>query len=146
MDEQEQACHQINGDFLLNPDEEFSHQHIVNAYAAQGATEPTKPITLAFALVGLYLQIEHGFTGRQIQKLHGDLARQKRAWPTFALPTDRGQITAADVTKTAPGPERLKAIDEWCASVWAAYASAHEAVRALAAEYGIAAQANPRSK
>ena len=38
-------------------------QHVVDAYAAQTARASTKPITLAFALVGLYLHLEKNQTG-----------------------------------------------------------------------------------
>ncbi|HXG53369.1 MAG TPA: DUF5946 family protein, partial [candidate division Zixibacteria bacterium] len=42
---------------------EFIHQHVVDAWAAQHADEQTKPIRLTFALVGLYLHVERGFSG-----------------------------------------------------------------------------------
>jgi len=42
-------------------------------------------------------------------------------------------MTAADVL-AAPESERAERIDALCAEVWAAYAEAQEAVRALVAE------------
>ncbi len=48
-------------------DPAFIHQHIVDAFAAQTADEHTRPIKLTFALAGLYLHVEKGFTGRQVQ-------------------------------------------------------------------------------
>ena len=35
----------------------FILQHVVNAFAAQTATDQTKPIEITFALVGLYLDV-----------------------------------------------------------------------------------------
>jgi hypothetical protein len=137
MDGQEQAYHLINGDSLVEPDEEFWHQHVVDAFAAQRATERTKRITLAFALIGLYLYLERGFTGWQVQRAHGDLARRKGEWPRFELPRERGAVTAAEVAKMPAGVERGRAIRAWCEAVWGAYAGSHGAVRALAGEYGI---------
>src|SRR5438067_3221775 len=49
-------------------------QHVVDAYAAQTARASTKPITLAFALVGLYLHLEKNQTGKQVQRVHMLLA------------------------------------------------------------------------
>ncbi len=40
---------------LQRGDAEFIHQHVVDAHAAQRADESTRPMTLAFALLGLYL-------------------------------------------------------------------------------------------
>jgi hypothetical protein len=137
MDSQERAYHQINGDSLVDAGEAFWHQHVVNAYAAQCAGAETKRITLAFALIGLYLHVERGFTGRQVQRVHMDLARRKREWPEFALPKDRGTMTAGDVAATPSGPEREQAIHAWCAAVWKAYAGSHEAVAELLREYGL---------
>jgi hypothetical protein len=68
-----------------------------------------------------------------------NLARQnhKRPWPVFARPTDRGAITAAEVLAKKAGPERDKAIDAWCASVWQAFDENHQLVANLLRERGI---------
>jgi hypothetical protein len=113
----------------------FIHQHAVDAITAQQADERTKPIALAFALIGLCLYIEKGFTGKQVQQVHQRLAARKRAWPTFPLPSSRGSITAADVLTQAPGPARDRAIQSWCAVVWAAYRDSHAPIAKLLPEY-----------
>jgi hypothetical protein len=113
---------------LAHGDPSFIHQHVVDAFTAQNADETTKPIALTFALVGLYLHIDRGFSGKQVQRAHMTLARQKRAWPTFALPRDRGRMTVIDVMGFAEGPERDEAIDRWCAAVWEAFRDCHAAV------------------
>lgn len=110
---------------------EFIHQYIVDAFAAQTADEQTKPIKLTFALIGLYLHVEKQVSGREVQLVHMRLARKKRSWPSFALPHDRGAMTAADVLAAPPGPERDRAIDRWCASVWNAFRGNRETVAAL---------------
>jgi hypothetical protein len=115
----------------------FIHQHVVDAWAAQHADERTKPIALTFALVGLYLHLEKGFSGRQVQRAHMALARHRRGWPSFELPHDRGSITAPQVMAAAPGPERDQAIDAWCASVWSAVHESRQAVAALLEEHRI---------
>jgi hypothetical protein len=119
MTEQE-AYDALCADTLARRDAEFIHQHVVDAYMAQHADERTKAIGLTFALAGLYLHIERGFSGRQVQRVHMALAGTKQSWPPFALPQDRGSITVVDVL-AASGAARDRAIHQWCASVWAAF-------------------------
>lgn len=116
---------------LAHPSPDFIHQEIVDAFAAQNADENTKPITLTFALIGLYLYLEKNCTGRQVQVMHMRLARLNKIWPKFKLPENRGDITVADVLAVKPGPERDEMIKKWCASAWHAYQSTHEQIREL---------------
>ncbi len=113
------------------------HQHVVDAYAAQRADERTKPIGLTFALVGLYLHLEKGGTGRQVQRAHVQLARRKQGWPTLLLPGERGSATVVDVVGVPEGPERDRAIHAWCRSVWEAFAGNRAAVEELLRQRGI---------
>ena len=87
--------HNLSYYTLTRPGPGFIHQLIVDAYGAQRATSRTKPIRLAFALIGLYLHIEKGYTGRQVQQTHMRLARSKRTWPTFKLPKPESTAPAA---------------------------------------------------
>jgi hypothetical protein len=122
---------------LAHGDPSFIHQHVVDAFAAQHADERTKAIALTFALVGLYLHIEKGFSGKQVQRTHMELARRKRVWPQFGLPPDRGSMTAGDVMAAPAGPERDLAIDAWCASVWNAFSGSHREVAELLRQHGV---------
>ena len=114
-----------------HPDPSFIHQHAVDAFAAQFANEKTKPITLAFALIGLYLHIEKNFTGKEVQMAHVKLAKHRKQWPMFNLPGYRGNITIYDVIAAPEGPKRDEMIEKWCVSVWNAYIESHEKVAAL---------------
>lgn len=116
---------------------EFIHQHVVDAFAAQRADASTKPIAVAFALVGLCLQLERGFSGREVQRAHMTLANRSKSWPAFPLPVNRGSVNAIDVLAAPPGAKRDAAIHDWCAAVWKAYAEQAPAVRTLLAEYRI---------
>ena len=124
---------------LTHGDPAFIHQHVVDAFAAQNANEQTKPIKLTFALVGLYLHVEKQFSGREVQRAHQFLAREKRSWPCFPLPRDRGSLTAADVIAVPAGSERDQAIHHWCVSVWDAYRDSHQLVPELLRELNFAA-------
>ena len=122
---------------LARGDSTFIHQHVVDAWAAQQADVQTKPIALTFALVGLYLHLERGFTGRQVQQAHMALSRRSKHWPPFPLPEERGAVTPITVMAAPPGPERDRAIDDWCASVWNAFRDSHHAVAQLVKQHGI---------
>jgi Family of unknown function (DUF5946) len=122
---------------LAHGDASFIHQHVVDAFAAQRADAQSKPIGVTMALVGLYLHVEKQFSGRQVQRVHMQLARQKRPWPAFALPVNRGSMTAAEVLVTPAGPERDRAIHAWCASVWEAFIDCRQAVAELLRQHGI---------
>ena len=92
----EELYNELAYDTLSHPDPSFIHQHVVDAYAAQYASEKTKPIQLVFALVGLYLYVDKGFTGRQVQKAHMHLAKRRQNWEQPAFPGGRGAIAISD--------------------------------------------------
>jgi hypothetical protein len=138
MDCEEDAYHELCAYTLQRGDAAFIHQHVVDAFAAQRATADTKPIAVAFSLAGLYLHVEKGFSGRQVQRAHMQLARQKRTWPTFVLPDDRGAVSVLDVMKIPAGAARDEAIDKWCASVWSACAANRGPIVEFLKPYGLA--------
>jgi hypothetical protein len=124
--------HELYGYTLSHPSPVFLHQHVVDAHAAQTASEESKPIATIFALIGLYLHIEKSFTGRQVQMAHMQMARRKRAWPRLQIPEQRGAVSAADVLAVPPGPERDAAIHGWCVAVWASWKERHIEIAELA--------------
>ena len=137
MSADEDAYNELCCYTLTHNDPAFIHQHVVDAFAVQTADETTKPIKLTFGLIGLYLKIERKFSGREVQRAHMALARQKHVWPTFSLPDDRGAMTAVAVMEASPGVERDQAIDKWCASVWAAFSDSHSTVADLLVRHAI---------
>jgi hypothetical protein len=116
---------------LTHLDPSFIHQEVVDAYAAQHATEKSKPVYLTFALVGLYLFLEKGYTGRQVQLAHMQMAKRRKNWPKFEIPENRGNITIEAVLAAKPGPERDEMIRKWCQSTWDAYSSVHKQIHDL---------------
>jgi hypothetical protein len=126
-----EAFHELSYYTLVQPRDAFIHQHAVDAFAAQTATAGDKPIKLVFALVGLQLHVELGFSGRQVQDFHMKLARRKTPWPELPIPEDRGPMTVHDVLRRPAGPARDAGIHEWCAAVWSSWAVAHSAIRNL---------------
>jgi Family of unknown function (DUF5946) len=115
----------------------FILQHVVDAFAVQTFNSESKPISLVFGLLGLYLHVEKQFSGRQVQRVHMELGRAKREWPPIHLPEDRGGITVADVLAASAGPERDLAIENWCSSVWSAFSANRQTIIALLREHKI---------
>lgn len=97
---------------------EFIHQHIVDAFTAQNADGNIKNITLFFAVIGLYLYIEKGFNGKEIQDLHTKIANSKKELPKLKIPKEKASITVSEVLEARPGIERNEKIKEWSRSVW----------------------------
>jgi hypothetical protein len=114
---------------LSHGDTVFIHQYAVDAFAAQNADASTKTIKVAFALAGLCLHLERGFTGRAVQQAHMDLVKFKDRLPTFDLPEKRGTMRVSQVLAVPPGPARDAAITDWSAQIWDAWAASHAQVR-----------------
>jgi hypothetical protein len=137
MSAEEDAYHELSAYTLTRGDATFIHQHVVDAWAAQHAHAGSKPIGVFFALVGLYLHVERGRTGREVQRAHMALAKKPEAWPVGALPPTRGEMTAVDVLAAPAGAARDAAISRWAASVWAAYTASRASVEAVLSRRGI---------
>ena len=124
----QEAYNELSYYTLAHKSQEFIHQYIVDAYAAQHADETSKPIYLAFALAGLYLHNEKHYSGKEVQLAHMQLAKEKKEWPVFKLPTERGAITVHDVLTSPPGTERDKMIQRWSAITWNAFSESRARV------------------
>ena len=88
-----------------------------------------RPITAVFALIGLYLAVERGHTGREVQLTHMKIARRRRDWPRLEPPEGRGDLTVADVLAAEMDAEKEEALMRWAASVWEAWEDRHRWVR-----------------
>jgi hypothetical protein len=97
----------------------------VDAWQLQHAVLSKSNIGIAFSLIGLYLAIEKGRTGRQAQLAHMELAGQKKLWGDFEIPPIRAALTVADVLRADSGPARDARLMEWAAAVWASWSHAH---------------------
>ena len=114
---------------LSKYDEEFIHQHVVDAYAAQNADSRTKKIKIFFALAGLYLYLEKDYTGKEIQNAHVKMTKVTKDYPSIDLPAFRGELTIEDVLNELPGTNRDDMIRKWCQSVWKAYQEQHQLIK-----------------
>ncbi|MFN8341579.1 MAG: DUF5946 family protein [Cyclobacteriaceae bacterium] len=107
----------------------FIHQIAVDTYAAQHHLESFAAVRTNFALIGLCLVVEHGYTGRQVQQVHMELPKQ--AWPVCVNSSPIGSVTVKDVIDCTAGMERFDIIHEWAESVWSAWTAEHERIRQI---------------
>lgn len=120
------AYGEFSAEFITRAVPDFPYQHVVDAYAAQHAGGPSKPITTAFALIGLYLWLERGLSGREVQRAHMVLGRKKRIWPAFPPPAVPAPLTLQNVRG---GESSLR---EWGEAVWASWEALHTWTREYA--------------
>jgi hypothetical protein len=109
------------------------HQTCVDAYAAQHVGPRMLPITLCFALNGLFLVIERRWSGIAAREAHAHLANAvpRHSWPRLKPPGDRGTVTVLDVALAADPEDRAVAIEKWGTSVWEAWSHVHDEVRTM---------------
>jgi hypothetical protein len=133
------ACRQVSDELsasytLTLGDPEFIHQLVVDAYAASHVGPGSKPIQVVFAVVGLWLVNEHGYTGRQVQLAHMRMAPRTKHWPVWAPPDARAALTVADALE-APLEARQAAIKQWNAAVWKTWLPMRDEVERVAREH-----------
>jgi len=116
---------------LAHQDGRFIHQHAVDAYEAQHAGGSTKPITVVFGLIGLYLALEKGYTGRQVQLAHMKIAQRKKDWPRLEPPVRKSSMTVLDVLNAKSDAEREEKLMQWASSVWDTWEDTHAHVRTI---------------
>ena len=123
------ACWELFGELsaytLSHGHPRFIHQHAVDTWQLQHAMPSKSNIGIAFSLIGLYLALEKGYTGRQVQLMHMELGRTKRDWGDFEVPSSPAALTVADVLRAGPGNSRDAMLMQWAAAVWANWNRAH---------------------
>lgn len=102
-------------------DKDFVHQHVIDAYTAQHSSDELKGIQICFALIGLYLLLEQGYSGKMVQKVHRQLAQKTKDWPRMVhVDTIKG-LNVSDVLLQGSDDTRARLIHEWCGTVWKAW-------------------------
>ena len=91
----------------------------------------TRPITAVFGLIGLYLALEKGYTGRQVQLAHMKIASRRKEWPRLQPPARREELTVMDVLRDETDTEREKMLMKWAESVWMSWEPLHPWIRQI---------------
>ena len=136
-------CWQVHGEVVGFEVEHLAalgrfHQLTVDAYGAQHAGGPTKPIYVAYSVVGLHLALERGLTGVQVRTAHQRMGRPAPSWPAFPRPAQTGRLTVADLAgsgarrRSVEGHAEL--VTRWAGEVWQAWSASHADAAALAAQ------------
>jgi hypothetical protein len=130
-------CLQAYSDLLCytvaKQDPAFIHQHAVDAYAAQHAGGTARNITVAFGLIGLYLALEKGYTGKQVQRAHLQIAKVRKDWPRLEIPSNPASLNVMDVLQAPDGEGKDAMIRRWMAAVWESWGDRQQLVRENAA-------------
>jgi hypothetical protein len=105
------------------------HQLTVDAYAAQHVGPQVPAVGVAFALIGLHLALDEGWTGAAVRAAHQHLAAHPSGWPRFSAPRTPGWLTVADVAGSPSPEEHARRARSWAASVWQAWSADHQRVR-----------------
>jgi hypothetical protein len=114
---------------VAKQDPAFIHQHAVDAYEAQHVGGTTRNITVAFGLIGLYLALEKGYTGRQVQLAHMSIAKTREDWPRLEPPDQPAFVTVMDVLCAGTDAEKDVLVRKWMDAVWESWADRHAWVR-----------------
>lgn len=126
-----QLYYEITYYTLSKNDAGFIHQYVVDSYAAQHSGPMTRTITTAFALIGLFLAVERGYTGKMVQEAHMKIAKVRREWPRLDPPVQPAKLTVVDVLRADTNEEKDCMIRKWSLSVWESWSDHHEWVREI---------------
>jgi hypothetical protein len=131
-----ETCWQLYGEVASNEALHLGvlgrlHQLTVDAYAAQHAGGSAARIGVAFALIGLSLSLDEGWSGDQVRDAHQYLGATFKDWPGFAPAAERTWMTVYDVALASSPEEHARLVQRWASEVWAAWAPIHSDVLAL---------------
>lgn len=110
------------------------HQLTVDTYTAQHPGANVPAIAVPFALIGLHLALEEGWSGTAVRAAHGWLAQRRGAWPTFAPPSAFGPLNADRVAEAVKPEVHARLVEAWANGTWAAWRAEHDRVRDWAEE------------
>jgi hypothetical protein len=134
-----QHFHTLAGIHFDEADASFKHQIAIDCYGAQHIGGPSKPVTAVYALVGLCLHVERGFSGRQIQAAHMLLARTRSNWPTLSAPATHYRVTVDMVVAAGCASSRAQQLEAWAVCTWEAWRNEQQWVRNIIRDRRLAA-------
>ena len=98
------------------------HQMTVDAYGAQHPGPPTRPIRVAYSLVGLHLALDLGFAGFEVREAHGRVGKPDPTWPGFERPPGLAEATIRDVAEAGVWAASIEGhavgVQRWAEAVW----------------------------
>lgn len=102
------------------------HQLTVDTYGAQHAGGSTPLIRVGYSLAGLWLALEHGFSGEDVRAVHRRMGRPTADWPAFQAPEPPQRwATVLDVAEAGVRARseagHARAIGRWSENVWSVW-------------------------
>ena len=117
---------------LIGGDGMTTAQHLVDAYAAQHATNPDRRNrqSVTVHLMSLCASLEYDLSGRQRRAMIGNWTHHD--YRVLRPCPDHYPVTVRDV-KDAAGDERQEVVEEMAKSTWSVWSIHHSEIRALLA-------------
>jgi len=128
------ACWAAYGEVLArsfqDPDRREVHQLAVDAFAVQHPGDPGRreAQSVAIHLMTLCMVIEEGLDPCRGPALHKQMVHRP-VFHRLKPPTDRGEVTAADVASAGDADAHVERVRQWADSAWRAWQDHHETVR-----------------
>lgn len=98
------------------------HQLSVDAYGAQHVVPSATPIRLDCSLAGLWLALEHGFSGDEVRAVRAHLQTGEAWWPHLEPPRSTDWMTVRDVAergvRRGSSTGHAAATRAWAETVW----------------------------
>ena len=110
------------------------HQLTEDAYGGQHAGPRVPAIGMAFALIGLHLAFDAGWSGNAVRAAHQYLAARHKEWPRFGQPSKPAALTVSHVAGSPTPEAHASRVRAWASSVWESWSAEHAAVREWADE------------
>ena len=107
----------------------------VDTYAAQHSGDQTSALSLAFALIRLFLALERGASGLDVRTAHQKLARRNITWPRLERPLSVGSLTVQALADVASPQAYADQVQSWAADVWDAWGARHDEVAELVRQH-----------
>ncbi|MGB7859193.1 MAG: DUF5946 family protein, partial [Acidimicrobiia bacterium] len=90
---------------------------------------------VAFALIGLRLSLDDGWSGNQVRDVHRSLAAMALDWPEFAVPEQPATMTIFDVALADSEEAHADLVTRWAGAVWASWRARHDDIETLISQY-----------
>jgi hypothetical protein len=130
------GCWELFGELLAKEYEEYNnppaHRLTVDTYAAQHPGSPSKKSiqSVAIHLTGLHLMLDLNYEAHRATQLLNQAAESSQEYHWLEPPQSLGSLTILDVQDAENIKEHTDRVHIWAHTVWQAWQSHHEQIRA----------------
>ena len=133
------GCWEIFGEILTKEYEEYNyppvHRITVDTYAAQHPGTPSKKSiqSVAIHLIGLHLMLDLNYEAHQATQILSQAAEASKDYHWLEPPMALGSLTILDIEGAENIKDHTDRVHIWAHTVWQAWQSHHEQIRAWTA-------------